>query len=99
MWCDPLFDQRRTFPSSCGYMFVYQVLDGVCAEPPAREAGEKELAGKRPGFFHPGFQHLASGFRYGSAALLPTFSDAFDVRTGPKRNILTAKPGEFRHAQ
>ena len=77
-------------------MFVHQVLDGVGTEPPFRKAGEEELAGLWPGFLNPGLQHAARGFGYGSAPLLPTFPDALDVCTGPKRNILTAKPGEFR---
>ena len=51
MWRDPLFDQRRTFHPSCRDMFVHQVLDGICTEPPAREAGEKELAGNGQGSF------------------------------------------------
>src|ERR1035441_5349166 len=89
----------QTFQPSCRYMFVHQVLDGICAEPPAREAGEKELACEWPGFLHPSLQHTSSRFRKGCAALLPTFADTLDVRAGPKRNILTAKPSEFRQAQ
>ena len=96
---DPFFDQRRTVNASCRNVFVHQVLDGIRAEPPTREAGEKELGRNWPGFLHPSVQHPASRFRKGSAALLPTFSDASDVRAKPKRNILATKPSEFRQAQ
>jgi hypothetical protein len=79
-------------------MFAHQVLNGIRAEPPARETGEEELARNRPRFLHPSLQHPASRFRKGSAALLPTFADALEVRAGSKRHILTAKPSEFRQA-
>src|SRR5689334_3786106 len=99
MWCDTLLEQRRTVHSSRRDMFVHQVLDGVGAEPSACEAWEKELASNRPRFGHPSLQDLPSGFGDGSAALLPTFPDALNVRTGAKGNIVTAKPGKLREAQ
>src|ERR1035441_5349165 len=94
----------QTFQPSCRYMFVHQVLDGICAEPPAREAGEKELACEWPGFLHPSLQHRSDKhFSRAAATCLFTKSWTASALSLPperlgKRNLLANGQGSFIQA-